>query len=82
MSTRFVVLADSGEEVAATEARDQAEETDALRILTAKALQEAKLLGVELNLVAAWPDCAVRVGRVEGDKVTWALGADEGWMWG
>jgi hypothetical protein len=82
MPARFLALADTGEEVAATEARDQAEEQDALRILTAKALHEAKLLGVELHLVAAWPDCAVRVGRVEGDKVTWVLGANEGWMWG
>jgi hypothetical protein len=79
MGASFIAVA-AGEVVARTEAEDRAAEHDALRILTAKALLESERLGIELDLVAAWPDCAVRVGRVEGDKVTWALGAD-GRVW-
>lgn len=66
----FVAVA-TGEVVARTEAVDGSEEHDALRILTAKALHESERLGIELDLVAVWPDCAVRVGHVERGNVRW-----------
>jgi hypothetical protein len=77
MSTQFVALADTGEEVAATEAHDRAGETDALLVLAARALSEARQVGTPLRLVAVWPDTSVVVGYVESGRLVWELGENE-----